>query len=113
MATLLPTPSRRLAATGRGCMARRWRRAWVAPAGWPSDAGWFPPRWRSSRCRCYRDFGLPIAPLAWPAEELLSVMRSDKKNVAGRMRLVLPTRLGEVKLLDDVPEADVREVLRP
>jgi len=60
-----------------------------------------------------RDFRLPVAPLAWPVEELLSVMRSDKKNVAGCLRFVLPTRLGEVKLFDDVPEADVREVLRP
>jgi len=60
-----------------------------------------------------RDFGLPVAPLLWPVDELLSVMRSDKKNVAGRLRFVLPTRLGEVKLFDDVPEADVREVLRP
>src|SRR5438067_3931172 len=59
------------------------------------------------------DFELPVAPLAWPVEELLSVMRSDKKNVAGRLRFVLPTRLGEVRLFDDVPEADVREVLRP
>src|SRR5262245_11493739 len=58
-----------------------------------------------------RGFELPVAPLAWPVAELLSVMRSDKKNVAGRLRFVLPTRLGEVKLFDDVPETDVREVL--
>jgi 3-dehydroquinate synthase len=58
-------------------------------------------------------FGLPVAPLDWPAGELLSVMRSDKKNVAGRLRFVLPTRLGEVRLFDDVPEEQVREVLRP
>jgi 3-dehydroquinate synthetase len=38
-------------------------------------------------------------------------MRSDKKNVAGRMRFVLPRRLGEVALFDDVPEDDVRRVL--
>jgi len=58
-------------------------------------------------------FGLPTAPLSWPVEELLSVMWSDKKNVAGRLRFVLPTRLGEVKLFDDVPEDQVREVLEP
>jgi len=38
-------------------------------------------------------------------------MRSDKKNVAGRMRFVLPVRLGEVKLVDDVDEQQVRAVL--
>lgn len=56
---------------------------------------------------------LPVAPLPhWSGDALLSVMRNDKKNVAGKMRFVLPTRLGEVKLFDDVPEEQVREVLR-
>jgi 3-dehydroquinate synthase len=32
-------PSRRWAATGRGCTARRWRRAWSAPAAWPNIVG--------------------------------------------------------------------------
>jgi 3-dehydroquinate synthase len=60
-----------------------------------------------------QSFGLPVAPLpGWPADELLSVMRSDKKSVAGRLRFLLPTRLGEVKLFDDVAEDQVREVLR-
>jgi 3-dehydroquinate synthase len=58
-----------------------------------------------------RDFGLPVAPLNWPTDELLAVMRSDKKNVAGRLRFVLPVTLGEVRLFDDVPEDQVREVL--
>jgi 3-dehydroquinate synthase len=58
------------------------------------------------------EFGLPTAPLRdWPAEQLLAAMRSDKKAVAGKMRFVLPRRLGEVALFDDVPEDDVRAVL--
>lgn len=57
-------------------------------------------------------FGLPTAPRPeWPADALLAVMRRDKKAVAGRLRFVLPTRLGEVRLVDDVPESLVREVL--
>lgn len=56
-------------------------------------------------------FGLPIAPQRWPVEELLAVMRLDKKAVAGRLRFVLPRRLGEVALFDDVSEQDVRAVL--
>ena len=56
-------------------------------------------------------FGLPAAPQRWPVEELLAAMRSDKKNVAGRLRLVLPRRLGEAALFDDVPESQVRQVL--
>jgi 3-dehydroquinate synthase len=56
-------------------------------------------------------FGLPIRALSWPIDELLAVMRSDKKNVAGRLRFVLPRRLGEVALFDDVAESDVRRTL--
>jgi 3-dehydroquinate synthase len=57
------------------------------------------------------EFGLPTGPRDWPADDLLAVMRNDKKAVAGRMRFVLPKRLGEVALFDDVPETDVRAVL--
>ncbi len=54
---------------------------------------------------------LPTSTPDWPIDELLEVMRRDKKNVAGRIRLVLPTRIGEVQLLDDVEESLVRAVL--
>ncbi|AWM39858.1 3-dehydroquinate synthase [Gemmata obscuriglobus] len=56
--------------------------------------------------------GLPTAPpTRWPADDLIAVMRRDKKAVGGQMRFILPTRLGEVKLFDDVPEPLVRTVL--
>ena len=59
-------------------------------------------------------FGLPTAPLPdWPADDLVAAMRRDKKAKAGSLRFVLPTRLGHVGLVDDVPEPLVREVLRP
>lgn len=55
---------------------------------------------------------LPTAPLAaFATDDLIAVMRRDKKAVGGQMRFILPTRLGEVKLFDDVPEALVRSVL--
>lgn len=57
-------------------------------------------------------FGLPTAPRPeWPADDLLAVMRRDKKAVAGKLRFVLPTRLGHVELVDGVPEDLVRDVL--
>jgi 3-dehydroquinate synthase len=56
-------------------------------------------------------FGLPTRIPDWPFDELLAVMRSDKKNVAGRLRLILPRRLGEVALFDDVAEPAVRQTL--
>jgi 3-dehydroquinate synthase len=57
-------------------------------------------------------FLLPTEPCRdWPTDDLLAVMRCDKKAVAGKLRFILPTRLGEVKLVSDVPEALVRDVL--
>jgi 3-dehydroquinate synthase len=56
-------------------------------------------------------FGLPTVPERWPVEELLAVMRSDKKSLSGQLRFVLPRRLGQVALIENVPEEDVRKVL--
>lgn len=47
----------------------------------------------------------------WPTEDMIAVMRRDKKAVAGTLRFVLPTKLGEVELVAGVPEDAVREVL--
>ncbi|MFO0800849.1 MAG: 3-dehydroquinate synthase [Gemmataceae bacterium] len=56
--------------------------------------------------------GLPTAAKPeWPIDELIAVMRRDKKATGGKLRFILPTRLGEVRLFDDVPEALVRDVL--
>jgi 3-dehydroquinate synthase len=87
-------------AAGMACAARLARRRGLLDADVPRR-----------QADLLRSFGLPTAPLSWPADALLEVMRSDKKNVGGRLRFVLPRRLGEVALFDDVPEADVRAVL--
>lgn len=57
-------------------------------------------------------FSLPVAPRTeWPTEALLAVMRRDKKAARGKLRFVLPSRLGDVNLVGDVPEEMVRDVL--
>jgi 3-dehydroquinate synthase len=61
--------------------------------------------------RLLQAFSLPIGPKQWPIDDLMATMRKDKKAVDGRMRFILPTKLGEVALFDDVPESEVREVL--
>ncbi len=61
--------------------------------------------------RLLERFALPTVPPAVPISELLTTMQSDKKTHAGRLRFVLPRRLGEVALYSDVSEADVRQVL--
>lgn len=58
--------------------------------------------------------GLPTSlpeELEFPPDEVLDRMRLDKKNVAGQLRFILPIRLGEVCLFDDIPDADVRAVV--
>lgn len=45
------------------------------------------------------------------AEDLVALMARDKKALDGRLRFILPTRLGQVELVDDVPTPLVREVL--
>ena len=62
--------------------------------------------------RLLAEFGLPVKPKPeWPADLLIDVMRRDKKASAGKLRFVLPTKLGHVELVDDVPEESVRRVL--
>lgn len=59
-------------------------------------------------------FGLPTTlppDLTFPHDQVLSRMRLDKKSTAGRLRFILPTCLGQVRLFDDVPEPDVTAVL--
>jgi len=63
-----------------------------------------------------RAFGLPVtsADLAWtppPADALLTIMGRDKKTVDGRLRFVLPSRLGHAELVDGIDAALVRRVL--
>jgi 3-dehydroquinate synthase len=59
-------------------------------------------------------FSLPTAAKPeWPADQLLEAMRRDKKVTAGRLRFVLPTRIGEVVVRDEVAELLVRESLQP
>jgi 3-dehydroquinate synthase len=44
-------------------------------------------------------------------DQLIELMQHDKKVEHGRLRFVLPTRLGHVHLVDDVADADVRAAL--
>lgn len=47
----------------------------------------------------------------WTSDEVIQRMRLDKKSEAGKLRFVLPTRMGHVELVDGVEEHLVREVL--
>jgi len=54
---------------------------------------------------------LTVAPPEADGEELLRLMHRDKKVAAGRLRFILPDRIGHVELVDDVGEEDVLAAL--
>jgi 3-dehydroquinate synthase len=58
-----------------------------------------------------RRLGLPVQLKFMPVDELLAIMRHDKKARAGRLRFILPNRIGCVELVENVPESLVRETL--
>lgn len=62
--------------------------------------------------RLLQRLGLPTALPDLDPALLLAAMQTDKKVAHGRLRFVLPTRMGNVELVGDVPEDDVLAVLR-
>ena len=55
--------------------------------------------------------GLPTETPLLDADEVLAVMARDKKASEGKLRFVLPTRMGHVELVGGIGEADVRAAL--
>jgi len=55
--------------------------------------------------------GLPTEMPAVDPDQFSRTMMHDKKVAHGRLRFVLPTRMGHVELVDDVDAQTVREVL--
>ncbi|HEV3237143.1 MAG TPA: 3-dehydroquinate synthase, partial [Gemmataceae bacterium] len=66
----------------------------------------------SRQKRLLERLGLPVRPLDWDIDALMASMRRDKKALAGQMRFVLPHRLGAAGLVDEVPQAEVRQILQ-
>ena len=65
--------------------------------------------------RLLQAFDLPVTvPTGegFAAGALLDTMSRDKKTVNGRLRFVLPTRIGHVELVDGIDPAAVRAILR-
>jgi 3-dehydroquinate synthase len=63
--------------------------------------------------RLLETLGLPVAiPPGMDAQQLLALMRLDKKNTAGTLRLILWRGVGRAEIVGGVNEADVLAVLR-
>jgi 3-dehydroquinate synthase len=56
--------------------------------------------------------GLRQDPPAVDGQELLRVMHRDKKAAGGRLRFILPDRIGRVELVGDVPDEDLLAALQ-
>jgi 3-dehydroquinate synthase len=63
--------------------------------------------------RLLEAIGLPVAiPPGMDARQLLALMRLDKKNTAGTLRLILWRGVGRAEIIAGVDEADVMAVLK-
>lgn len=55
-------------------------------------------------------------PITWPdqfqPEEVLAVMKRDKKNVSGNLVLVLPTRIGNAEIIKNIDAEIILQVMR-
>jgi 3-dehydroquinate synthase len=56
--------------------------------------------------------GLPVEVPELDHEQILATMLHDKKTQHGRLRMVLPTRMGHVELVDDVDPQAILAALR-
>lgn len=56
-------------------------------------------------------WGLPFRVPGFPPDQVIAAMAHDKKRLNGRLRFILPRRIGEVEIVDDVPPEAIRTVL--
>lgn len=58
-------------------------------------------------------FNLPVDwPQGFSTEEVLEVMRRDKKNVSGKLVLVLPTSIGNAEIIKNIDADIILQVMR-
>jgi len=57
-------------------------------------------------------FKLPLeAPSSMGFNEFIKHMRRDKKNIAGKLRLIIPTQIGHTEMRDDISEGMLQQIL--
>jgi 3-dehydroquinate synthase len=58
-----------------------------------------------------RALGLPVMPPACDPQRLLALMRLDKKNLSGRLRLILWRGIGSAEIVPDIDDQAILRVL--
>ena len=57
-------------------------------------------------------FDLPlVAPEKMGFDEFIAHMQRDKKNIAGKLRFIVPTGIGQSEIRDDVTESMLQQIL--
>jgi len=88
----------------------------VSAAALARALGRIGPETDTRQRRLLQAFDLPVAVPSGPgfaANSLLDIMARDKKTVGGRLRFVLPTRIGHVELVAGIDPTAVRAILNP
>ncbi|WP_165247906.1 3-dehydroquinate synthase [Paludisphaera soli] len=83
----------------------------VAESRLAERLGWVDAAFTNRLVRLLERFGLPTSLRGLAPRPLLESMGRDKKNKGGRIRLVLPRRLGSVELTDAAGVDDLRALL--
>ncbi len=110
-ATPSAMPSNPSADTATCCTARRWPSACAALPGLPEILGRVDKKFVQRQRKLLETLELPVKTPPLDPDKILSAMMHDKKVQHGKLRFVLPSRLGSVELVDDVDPEDIRAAL--
>jgi 3-dehydroquinate synthase len=83
----------------------------VAAGGLGNQLGTFPAESIDRLRAVLETIGLPVRLRRFPVKDYLNMMKSDKKARSGRLRFVVPVRIGEVALRGDIEESAVIRAL--
>jgi 3-dehydroquinate synthase len=83
----------------------------VAESRLAERLGWVGPEVTDRLQALLARLGLPVSAPGLDPDRLTAAMALDKKNKAGRIRFVLPRRIGAVELTDLPTDDDIRAVL--
>jgi 3-dehydroquinate synthase len=73
--------------------------------------GWWPPAEHARMLASLVRAGLPLFAQELTLDAVMAAMERDKKSIDGRIRFVLPVRLGEVRHGIELDGSDVREAV--
>jgi len=75
------------------------------------ELGMVSPDFVTRQKNCIQKYGLPTSWQEIPVDDVLEVMHHDKKAKSGKLKVVLPTRFGEVIHRSDITREQLRTAL--